>query len=155
MERHIIPRMLDPAGKYSLTFARIVLGLIVFVHGLANSFGMFGGPGVHKFAEDMATYVSTSPELLAQIIAYGQVVLGLLLMLGLFSSIASIVVLTLIVLALLVSGRYQKFYVRDNGCEYLLALAALSMIVAVHGPGALALDIKKLKKLLRKEKKEA
>jgi putative oxidoreductase len=131
-------------GKYSFTVARVVLGLIVFVHGLANSFGLFGGPGVHKLAADIATYVSTSPELLAALIAYGQVVFGLALLCGVINRTASLFVLTVVVLAILGGGRYQKFYVRDDGCEYLLAVAALSFIVAVHGPGALCLDLKKL-----------
>jgi putative oxidoreductase len=122
----------------------------MFIHGLANAFGMFGGPGVHQFAAEIASYVSMSPELLAQLIAYGQLLTGLMLMLGLWTRFASIAVLTVLVLGILVTGRYQKFWVRLDGCEYLLALSALSLIIAVHGPGAWCVKIK----LPRRDKKK-
>jgi putative oxidoreductase len=121
--------------KYSLTFVRIALGLIVFVHGLAACFGLFGGGGIDQMAADMAVQLSVAPQLLAYLVSYATLVCGLLLLLGPAAKVSALIMLALVVIHILASARYRAFFVRDNGIEFLLAVAALCSVVVTHGPG--------------------
>jgi putative oxidoreductase len=139
--------MLEGPRKHGLAYARIVLGFIVVVHGLANTFGLFGGPGIEQLAQDLSAHVSLTPSVLATIVAVAELLCGLSLLLGPFARVTALVMLVLAVAAILVGGRYQAFFVQDTGCEYLLAVSALCVTVFTQGPGSLVLD---LRKLLRK-----
>ncbi len=136
---------------YSLTFARISLGVIVTVHGIANSFGVWGGPGVEQVANDVANQLASDPATLVTAVAYVQLLLGLLLVFGPLARIAAMAVLALLVLHILGSARWQAFFVRDNGIEFLLACAALCVVVAAHGPGAFCARIRLRSKGKKKE----
>lgn len=125
-------------GKISsLTYTRMALGLISLVHGVANVFGIFGRPGLGGLASDVADHVSVAPGLIAYLVAIGQFVCGVSLLLGPFARLSALVLLVLIVGHLLASARYEAFFVSRGGCEYLLALTAMCGIVAAYGPGAL------------------
>ena len=141
---------MDKARNLSLTFARIALGGIAFMHGLANAFGVMGGPGVEQAAADMAASVSSSQATVATVVAWVELICGLALVLGSFAKTSALLLLALVVAHVIASERYRTFFVRENGFEFLLAIAALCVIVAVHGPGAFCIDVKQL--LRRKEK---
>ena len=135
---------MENAGKLSFTFARLALGAIVLVHGVANTFGVWGGPGVDEAGKDIAAQVSVSPTSMATVVSLVELLAGLALLLGSFARVAAIVMAALVVVHMLASARFKAFFVRDNGLEYLLAIAALCIVVAVNGPGRFCLDIKKL-----------
>jgi putative oxidoreductase len=140
---------MSAAQSLSLTFARIGLGVIAGVHGLANTFGLFGGPGIERFAADMEARMSVGAGLTSTVVAFGELFAGLSLVLGPFARISATLVLVLVCGVCFVSARYTTFWVKDNGIEYLLALAALSVVVMAHGPGAFCLDLGRLLQKLR------
>lgn len=129
------------ASALALTFTRLVLGGIALVHGLANAFGLFGGPGHEKLAAAIAARISAAPEVLAWVISIGQLVAGLALVLGVFARSAALLMLLLVVASAVALTKYDQFFVRDDGLEYPLALAALCLAVAAQGAGALRLQL--------------
>ncbi len=56
----------------SLTYVRLCLGGILLMHGLANTFGLFGGPGLASFADEIEARMSIGADLAAYIVAFGQ-----------------------------------------------------------------------------------
>lgn len=135
----------------SLTFVRVALGVIALVHGIANTFGVWGGPGVEAVAGDVAKQVAGDSGALTTAVSVTQLLLGLLLVLGPFARIAAMVVLGLLAVHFVGSERWQTFFVRDNGFEFLLAVAALCAVVIAHGPGPFTV---KLQPRGRKKQKE-
>lgn len=132
---------MDSASALASTFTRLVLGGIALAHGLANTFGLFGGPGHAKLAQDMAARIGVAPEVLAWVVSIGQLVAGAMLVLGVLARPAALAMLVLVVASAVASVRYEAFFVRDNGLEYPLALAALCLAVAAQGPGALRMQL--------------
>lgn len=137
----------------TLTIARVALGTIALVHGLSNTFGLFGGPGIEKFATDMEAHISVAPALTSHVVAFGELFIGLSLVLGPLARISALLALLLVAAVTFVGARYTDFWVKDNGIEYLLALAALSQVVMIQGPGAFCLDLGKLMERLKGGKK--
>jgi len=138
----VIPR----AKPLTLTFVRVALGLIALMHGLANTFGLFGGPGLEEFATQMEAKVSIAPGLTTYVVAIGELLAGISLVLGPFARISAAVLMLFVVLGCFVTARYTTFFIGNNGFEYLLALFALTLVVCVHGPGQLILKLPKRKK---------
>lgn len=133
--------MSEQSKVYSLTATRLVLGTISFVHGLANTFGVFGGPGVDHAASELAVHLPVAPVVIAWVVALVQLVAGLSLLLGPGARWSALALLALLAFHLLLGERYEAFFVRDDGCEFLLAQMALCSVVAAHGPGALYIKI--------------
>ena len=129
------------ASALALTFTRLVLGGIALVHGLANAFGLFGGPGHQAMATAIGQRISMAPETLAWVISIGQLVAGLALVLGVFARSAALLMLLLVVASAVALTKYDQFFVRHDGLEYPLALAALCLAVAAQGAGALRLQL--------------
>lgn len=129
------------ASALALTFTRLVLGGIAIVHGLANAFGLFGGPGHEAIAAAIGQRISMAPEVLAWVISIGQLVAGLALVLGVLARPAALLMLALVVVNAVALSRYEAFFVDDNGLEYPLALAALCLAVAAQGAGALRVQL--------------
>jgi putative oxidoreductase len=92
-------------------------------------------------AAEIAARISAAPEILAWVISIGQLVAGLALVLGVFARSAALLMLVLVVANAVALTRYEAFFVRDNGLEYPLALAALCLAVAAQGAGALRLQL--------------
>jgi putative oxidoreductase len=136
--------MFSAAQNLTLTVIRVSLGLIALMHGLANSFGLFGGPGIERFATDMEARLAIAPGLTSFVVAFGELFIGLALISGAFARIAASVALILVVAMTFVTARYTTFFVQNAGFEYLLALAALCLVVTMFGAGAFCLDVGKL-----------
>ncbi|MCA8965178.1 MAG: DoxX family protein [Planctomycetes bacterium] len=134
---------------YGLAFARISLGVISLVHGIANTFGIWGGPDVERVAGDVAAQLATDSNLITTAVSLLQLLLGVLLVFGPLARIAAITLLALVVVHFFGSARWQAFFVRDDGFEFLLAVMALAVIIATQGPGAFCAKLR-----LRSPKKQ-
>jgi putative oxidoreductase len=135
--------MSERTKLYGVTWNRFALATITLAHGLANSFGWFGGPGIHELSRDFARHVSMAPDLIAWIVSLGQIVGGLLLLLGLGVRWIGLLLLVFFAAQMLVAGNYRAFFVERGGCEYLLALMAMAGIVATHGAGLWVVQLSK------------
>jgi len=130
---------MQPYGPMAV---RLVLGTVGLVHGLADTFGLFDGPGITLFIDRIAALTSAAPTLVAWAVALGQLIGGILLLLGAQTRLVALLALLIAGGELWLSGRYTAFFVENRGCEYLLCLCAMAILLMCTGPGKWALQVK-------------
>lgn len=122
---------------------RLGLGIVFLAYGLHNAFALFGGGGIESFSNALSAIGFTPSILWAYIIAYIQLVGGLLLLLGLFTTVVS-VILTIVVAFLSVKINLPSgFFIASGGIEYGLILVCALLSLAMSGAGNLVISVKK------------
>jgi putative oxidoreductase len=123
-----------------LLLIRLVVGLIMAGHGAQKLFGWFGGYGP-KGTGGYFEQIGIKPGVAMAVLAgLGELVGGLLFAAGLFTPLASaLIVVTMLVAIAKVHGK-NGLWVTSNGFEYNLVLIAITIGVALIGPGAYAID---------------
>jgi putative oxidoreductase len=121
---------LQPSGALLM---RLVLGISMTVHGYQKVIP-------HGALSHYVHYIASLhiPYWLGYISAYTEFIGGLFLILGLLTRLTAALVAINMLVALAYVGIHQGFGIYN----YILALAALAIMLAVYGAGALALDRK-------------
>ena len=132
--------MTQKTRDYSLCFARVVLGAGALLHGIADTFGVWGGPMLSATTSDIAVRTSASPEWLVYVVSIGLMVAGVVLLLGTMTRAAALFMAILAIWHGLANNRFHAYFIHAQGCETLLALIALCLVVATHGPGAFKVE---------------
>ncbi len=130
---------------YALTLARLILGLVFFMHGSQLVLGWFGGytfPGtVHMFKVGMGI-----PAPLAALAILAQFLGGIGLLVGLLSRIAVIGIAVDMIVAVFMYHIHVGFFMNwggvlhGEGYEYHLLVLALCIVIFCNGSGALSID---------------
>jgi putative oxidoreductase len=129
-------QMLDQALPWGIALLRTVVGVAFFMHGLQKLFQM-GIPGVTGFFTSLGI---PAPGVAAVVVSLIETFGGLVLILGLLTRLAGILLAADMLVALLVVHRPHGFFAGDGGFELVLVLGAAALALAITGPGALALD---------------
>ena len=132
----MLRRMEADAG---LLVLRLVTGLVLAAHGSRKAFGAFGGAGLAAWTESVAQLGARPARLFAWLAAYGQVLGGVALALGLATPLAA-AVLALTMLAAARKSAVHGFWTSEHGIEYPFVLLAAFVALGVAGPGRLSLD---------------
>jgi putative oxidoreductase len=121
---------LQPFGALLM---RLALGVSVAVHG-------YGKVVPHGALNHYVHYIATLgiPAWLGYVSAYTEFVGGILLIIGLLTRFASALVAINLLVAFVFVGIHQGFGIYN----YILALAALGIMLTFYGAGSLALDRK-------------
>ena len=138
-------KLLSTPNDLTLTLARIILAVIFFAHGSQKMFGFFGGRGV---SGTIAIFQQTMgiPAPLTILAMTAEVFGSFGLFLGLFSRIAALGVLGVMIVAPFANHLYPNFFMNwqgrqmGEGYEYHLLAIALIVTILVRGAGALSLD---------------
>ena len=145
------PKLLFPglAGFYTsmqpvaYTAARVVLGIIIFVHGYGK---LMGGPaGVSGMFTRAGLPV---PELLAYAAIFLETVGALCIVAGLFTRFFAAALAIEMLIALLVVHLPKGFGVGGGGYEYVLLLGVMLFAVAIRGGGKYSVDTQMIGKEL-------
>ncbi len=128
-----------------LLVLRVGLGAVLIAHGLQKLFGWWGGSGLHGFKNSLSDIGFQHADILAYISAGGEIVAGVLLVLGLFTPIAAAGALAFLINGLLASAsarpRSHTFtYFLPDGHEYQISLIVMAVAVILAGPGRYGLD---------------
>ncbi len=126
-----------------LLILRVGLGVVLGAHGLQKLFGWWGGSGVTGFKNSLTDVGYQHADILAYVSAGGEIVAGVLLVLGLFTPVAAAGALAFLINGLLatVSARPRSFsYFLPDGHEYQITLIVLAVAVILCGPGRYGLD---------------
>jgi putative oxidoreductase len=128
-----------------LLVLRIGLGAVLIAHGLQKLFGWWGGSGLHGFKNSLSDVGFQHADILAYVSAGGELVAGVLLVLGLFTPIAAAGALAFLINGLLASAsarpRTHTFtYFLPDGHEYQISLVVMAVAVILSGPGRWGLD---------------
>ena len=141
----MLKKLLSTPNDPTLTLARIILAVIFFAHGSQKMFGFFGGRGVAGTIDIFQQTMGIPAPL--TILAMSAEVFGAAgLFLGLFSRIAALGVLVVMIVAPFANHLYPNFFMNwqgrqmGEGYEYHLLAIALIVTVLVRGAGAFSLD---------------
>lgn len=127
-----------------LLVLRVGLGAVLIAHGLQKLFGWWGGSGVTGFKNSLSDVGYQHADILAYVGAGGEIVAGVLLVLGLLTPLAAAGALAFLINGLLamVSARpHSHFtYFLPDGNEYQISLVVMAVAVILSGPGRYGLD---------------
>ncbi len=121
---------LQPWGALVL---RLAIGLSMAVHGYEK---VIPHGALHHYAHYIATL--GIPYWLGYVSAYTEFVGGMLLVIGLLTRFAAAMIAINMLVALFTVGIHQGFGIYN----YIIALAAIAIMLVVYGAGAVALDRK-------------
>lgn len=130
---------------FMLALARLVLGVLFFVHGSQLLLGWFGGFGLsgtmHFFTQQLGI-----PVVFAFLAIATQFFGGFLLIVGLAGRLAALTIICNMVVAVVkVHWQYGLFMnwfgtQKGEGFEFHLLVVTIGLLIVVRGSGALSLD---------------
>ena len=128
-----------------LLILRVGLGVVLAAHGLQKLTGWWGGSGVTGLRNSLSDVGYQHADILAYVSAGGEIVAGVLLVLGLFTPVAAAGALAFLINGLLatISARphsHSLSYFLPQGQEYQITLIVLAVAVILCGPGRYGLD---------------
>ncbi|MGB6162396.1 MAG: DoxX family protein [Pseudonocardiaceae bacterium] len=120
---------------------RVMIGVVFIAHGAQKLFGVFGGGGLDTAAKAMAGFGLRPGMFFAVLGGLAEFGGGLLLLLGLLTPLAGLIIVGDMVVAIAVSSGQDGFIaLRGIGYEYNLVLIAIALALVIAGPGRLSLD---------------
>lgn len=131
--------------NFGLFVLRAGLGVVLVAHGLQKLFGWWGGSGLHGFKNALSDIGFQHADILSYVSAGGEILAGVLLVLGLFTPIAAAGALAFLINGLLASAsarpRSHTFsYFLPDGHEYQISLIVMAVVVILAGPGRYGFD---------------
>jgi len=123
-----------------LLIIRLVIGVLFIGHGAQKLFGWFGGYGL-KGTGGWFESIGMKPGVTMALFAgLSELVGGILFALGLLTPLAAILIAGTMVMAIIKVHAANGLWATSNGYEYNLTLLAVSIGIALIGPGQYALD---------------
>lgn len=123
----------------ALLILRCVTGLLLAGHGAQKLFGWFGGPGLAGTAGWLESLGFRPGRPWALLAGGCEFFGGLLLALGLFSPLGSLLIAAAMFTAI-AKVHWPKLWVTQGGFELPLTYLMVAAAVGIAGPGAYALD---------------
>ena len=118
------------AADIALLVVRLAIGIPFLFHGAALAFGAFGGPGISGFAA-----FGHMPVPMAALVAYGEFLGGLGILVGVLSRLASAAILIIMLGAIFTVHLPHGYDVQKGGFEYPLTHVFLTIALLIAGPG--------------------
>lgn len=128
----LFPRLLD-FQFYGPLLLRLALGAVFLIHGYPKLFG-----DRSQFAGWLASRAFRPGWAWALLVAIVEVVVGALLIIGLFTQAAALVLAIELLIIIVWFKRGQKFV---GGWEFDFVLLVMALVLLVLGPGAWAIDL--------------
>lgn len=130
--------MVQGYGDLAQLVLRVALGIVFTWHGYDKVFNT-GIPGVQGFLGSIGIPL---PELMAYILSYGELVFGLMLIIGLFTYVAAKFAIIVSIVAFFTVHLPNGFSVANGGYEFIMLIFAAAIAVLVLGPGKHSADVK-------------
>lgn len=125
-----------PVRDWGLLLTRVVLGVVLVAHGW-QKFTEWGIAGTTASFQEMGVPAPPVSALIASIVELGG---GILLILGLFTTVAGILAALTMLGAVLFVHAPHGVFVAGNGWELVAVIGLASLVFALVGPGRLSLD---------------
>src|SRR5258708_35550754 len=130
---------------YALTIARLVLGMLFFIHGDQLMLGGFGGYGLSGSMEFFTQHLGI-PAPFAFLAIGAEFFGGLMLIVGFLGRVAALSIICLMAVAVVKVhwqfGLFMNWFgtQKGEGFEYHLLAITIGLVIALRGSGALSLD---------------
>ncbi|GAA5135187.1 DoxX family protein [Thalassotalea piscium] len=121
---------------------RIVAGILFTAHGAQKLFAWFGGYGLDGTGQWMESIGLTPGYFMALMAGSAEFFGGLLLIIGLLTRPASLVLAITMVVAIVTVHLDNGLFMSNNGYEFGLALLAMTVALLFQGGGKLSVDNK-------------
>src|ERR671929_523103 len=125
---------------YGLLLLRVVVGLTMSAHGAQKLFGWFEGPRLAGVKAMLGNFGFRWPALMALGLALAEVGGGGLFALGLFTPLAALGIVVVMLNAIALVHFKNGFWAGKGGYEFNLVLLTVSVAVAATGPGRFSID---------------
>ncbi|KHD85890.1 DoxX family protein [Heyndrickxia ginsengihumi] len=123
-----------------LLIIRLVIGLTFVGHGAQKLFGWFGGTGVSKTGEWLESIgIKPGGKIWAICAGIFELVGGLLFTTGVLTWLGSSLIVIIMIDAIITVHGRNGFWLTNGGYEYNLVLIAITVGVALTGPGRYSL----------------
>lgn len=133
--------MLSRRLDIALLLLRAMIGVVFITHGSQKLFGAFGGGGLDAAANAMAGFGLKPGRFFAVLAGISEFSGGLLLLVGLLTPLAGLIITGVMIVAIAVSTGERGFIVLGGlGYEYNLVLIAIALALVLAGPGRLSID---------------
>jgi putative oxidoreductase len=123
---------------------RIALGAVFIARGSQIIFGAFGGPGFDAWLNNTPVPLGlTPPKLWLTLAAFGQLVGGIMVLLGLLTRVGAFIIGSVMFVAIYGIHWRHGFFLNDNGVdgiEYALALFCMCVALMIEGGGRGSVD---------------
>lgn len=129
-------------GEWAPLILRVALGIVFLWHGADKVFTA-GMPAVAGFLGSIGIPLS---GLMAYVLSYGEILAGLLLILGLFTHWSAKFATIVAAVAFFAVHLKNGFAIGNGGYEYIMLIFAAAVSVMVTGAGKYSLDAMWLKK---------
>jgi len=126
-------------ASIGLLAIRLVFGLTFAAHGAQKLFGWFGGYGIEGTGGFFASVGIKPGKQMAALAGVSEVAGGLLFALGLFIPVATVLIVSAMIVAIVKVTGKNGYWITAEGYEYSVAIIAVAVGVALIGPGAYAL----------------
>src|SRR5882762_2573259 len=141
----MLNRLVRTNQDYALTIARLVLGMLFFIHGDQLMLGWFGGCGLSSSVEVVTQHLGI-PAPFAFLAICAELFGGLMLIVGFLGRVAALTIIC--TMAVAVAKVHWQFGVfmnwfgtqKGEGFEYHLLAITIGVVIALRGSGALSLD---------------
>lgn len=120
---------------WGILVLRLALGIMFMAHGLQMAFGLFGGSGVKAFSQMLSGLGFVPAMFWAYIGAYTVLIGGLLVIVGVQTRLAAILLLIFILTAGIRVHLGKGFFLSNGGFEYTFIIAAICLALILLGPG--------------------
>ena len=143
--RSWLTRLIAPLDAFAPTIARLGLGLVLFPHAAQLMLGWFGGPGYRRALYGFSVRMGM-PVWLAATIIVTEFVASILLVLGLFTRLAALAWIVIMVGAILLVHLPNGFFMNwsgrqlGEGFEFHLLVITLALVCLLAGGGRFSLD---------------
>ncbi|MFJ5796607.1 DoxX family protein [Bacillus atrophaeus] len=123
-----------------LLIIRLIIGLLFVGHSAQKLFGWFGGHGL-KGTGGWFESIGMKPGVTVALLAgLSELFGGIMFALGLLTPLAGIIIAGTMVMAIVKVHGANGLWVTNNGYEYNLTLLAVTIGIALTGPGQYAVD---------------
>ena len=127
-----------------LLILRLAVGGFMVLHGLQKAFGWWGGPGLDGFKTSIGQMGYQHADILTYVVTGGQIAIGVLLILGLFTPVAAAAAVAYLLNGVLadamVAHEQAQLASFPTEHEYQLIPVAVAAAIVLTGPGRYGFD---------------
>lgn len=136
----MLGKIAGPLQPFAPLLLRLPLGIIFIAHGANKLFGTFNGASFDTTVAQFAAMGFTPPEFHAALAGGGELLGGLLVLLGLGTRFGAAMLGVIMLVAIVVVHWSGGLFAHNGGFEYPLALLGMSLALFALGGGALSVD---------------